>query len=168
MATSIPPHNICELCDAAAHLLRRPRAATIEELVELMPGPDFPTGGVLIEPRQSVVEAYKTGRGSFRLRARWKVEELARGTYEIVPTEIPYQVQKSRLIERIAALLEERKLPLLADVRDESTEEVRLILEPKTRNVEANVLMESLFRATDLETRVPLNMNVLDAQSVPR
>ena len=168
MATSIPPHNIVELLDAAAHLLRRPRAATIPDLIELMPGPDFPTGGVLVEPREAVVEAYNTGRGSFRLRARWKTEDLNRGLYQIVVTEIPYQVQKSRLIERIAVLLEEKKLPLLADVRDESTEEVRLILEPKTRNVEPAVLMESLFRATELETRVPLNLNVLDAQSVPR
>jgi topoisomerase IV subunit A len=168
MATSIPPHNIVELLDAAAHLLRRPRAATVPDLIELMPGPDFPTGGVLVEPREAVVEAYSTGRGSFRLRARWKTEDLNRGLYQIVVTEIPYQVQKSRLIERIAVLLEEKKLPLLADVRDESTEEVRLILEPKTRNVEPAVLMESLFRATELETRVPLNLNVLDAQSVPR
>ncbi len=168
MATAIPPHNIVELCDALAHLLRRPRAATVEELVELLPGPDFPTGGVLVEPREQVVEAYRTGRGGFRLRARWTTEELPRGLYQIVVTEIPYQVQKSRLIERIALLLEEKKLPLLADVRDESTEEVRLILEPKTRNVDANLLMESLFRATDLETRIGLNLNVLDAQSVPR
>jgi len=168
MATAIPPHNIVELCDALANLLRRPRATTVEELVELMPGPDFPTGGVLVEPRAAIVEAYSTGRGSFRLRAKWVREELDRGTYQIVVTEIPYQVQKSRLIERMAVLLEEKKLPLLADVRDESTEEVRLILEPKSRNVEAGVLMESLFRATELETRVPLNLNVLDAQSVPR
>jgi topoisomerase IV subunit A len=168
MATSIPPHNIVELLDAAANLLRRPRATTIADLVELMPGPDFPTGGVLIEAKASILDAYSTGRGSFRLRARWRVEELARGSYQIVVTEIPYQVQKSRLIERIAALMEERKLPLLGDIYDESTEQVRLILEPKTRNVEAGVLMESLFRATELETRVPLNLNVLDAQSVPR
>jgi topoisomerase IV subunit A len=168
MACSIPPHNIVELCDALQNLLRRPRATTVEDLVELMPGPDFPTGGVLVEPRASVIEAYKTGRGSFRLRARWTTEDLGRGLYQVVVTEIPYQVQKSRLIERIAVLLEEKKLPLLADVRDESTEEVRLILEPKTRNVEAGHLMESLFRATELETRVPLNLNVLDAQSVPR
>src|SRR5690348_9106006 len=134
MATSIPPHNIVELCDALQNLLRRPRATTIEDLVELIPGPDFPTGGVLVEPRASVIEAYKTGRGSFRLRARWETEDLGRGAYQVVVTEIPYQVQKSRLIERMAALLEEKKLPLLADVRDESTETVRLILEPKSRN----------------------------------
>jgi topoisomerase IV subunit A len=168
MACSIPPHNIVELCDALQNLLRRPRATTVEDLVELMPGPDFPTGGVLVEPRAAIVEAYKTGRGSFRLRARWTTEDLARGLYQVVVTEIPYQVQKSRLIERIAVLLEEKKLPLLADVRDESTEEVRLILEPKSRNVEAGLLMESLFRASELEVRIPLNLNVLDAQSVPR
>ncbi len=168
MATSIPPHNIVELCDAALNLLRRPRATTIEDLIEVLPGPDFPTGGVLVEPRAAIVQAYTTGRGSFRLRARWVKEELDRGVYQIVVTEIPYQVQKSRLIERIAVLLEEKKLPLLADVRDESSEDVRLILEPKSRNVEAAMLMESLFRATELEVRIPLNLNVLDAQSVPR
>ena len=168
MATSIPPHNIVELCDAAKFLLNRPRATTVEELVELMPGPDFPTGGVLIEPAASIVDAYKTGRGSFRLRARWVREETARGGYQIVVTEVPYQVQKSQLIERIAALLEERKLPLLGDVHDESTEEVRLILEPKSRNVDPAHLMESLFRATELEKRIPLNLNVLDATSTPR
>ena len=168
MATSIPPHNIVELCDALQNLLRRPRATTTEDLVELIPGPDFPTGGVLVEPRASVIEAYKTGRGSFRLRARWETEDLGRGAYQVIVTEIPYQVQKSRLIERMALLLEEKKLPLLADVRDESTEAVRLILEPKSRNVEPQLLMESLFRATELEVRIPLNLNVLDAQSVPR
>jgi topoisomerase-4 subunit A len=168
MATSIPPHNIVELCDAALNILRRPRATTIADLIDVMPGPDFPKGGVLVESRDTIIEAYTTGRGSFRLRARWQVEETGRGGYQIVVTEIPYQVQKSRLIERIAVLLEEKKLPLLADVRDESTDKVRLILEPKSRNVEAGVLMESLFRATELETRVPLNLNVLDAQSVPR
>jgi topoisomerase-4 subunit A len=168
MATSIPPHNIVELCDALQNLLRRPRATTIEDLIDVMPGPDFPTGGVLVEPRESIIQAYTTGRGSFRLRAKWITEELERGVYQIVVTEIPYQVQKSRLIERMAVLLEEKKLPLLADVRDESTDDVRLVLEPKSRNVEAAVLMESLFRATELETRVPLNLNVLDAQSVPR
>src|SRR5579864_83274 len=168
MATSIPPHNIVELCDALLNLLRRPRATTIADLVEVLPGPDFPTGGVLVEPREQIVQAYTTGRGSFRLRARWVKEELDRGVYQIIVTEIPYQVQKSRLIERIAVLLEEKKLPLLADVRDESTEDVRLVLEPKSRNVEAAVLMESLFRATELEVRIPLNLNVLDAASVPR
>ncbi|HLI23176.1 MAG TPA: DNA topoisomerase IV subunit A [Stellaceae bacterium] len=168
MATSIPPHNIVELLDAAKFLLNRPRATTVAELVELIPGPDFPTGGVLIESKASVVEAYSTGRGSFRLRARWTREDTGRGGYQIVVTEIPYQVQKSQLIEKIAALLEERKLPLLGDIRDESTEEVRLILEPKTRNVDPAHLMESLFRATELEKRVPLNLNVLDATATPR
>ncbi|HWE73062.1 MAG TPA: DNA topoisomerase IV subunit A [Stellaceae bacterium] len=168
MATSIPPHNIVELLDAASNLLKRPRATTIEDLVDMLPGPDFPTGGVLIEPKANIIEAYKTGRGSFRLRARWHVEEGARGTYQIVVTEIPYQVQKSQLIEKIAQLLEERKLPLLDDVQDESTEQIRMILTPKTRNVDANHLMESLFRATELEKRIPLNLNVLDAQSIPR
>ncbi len=168
MATSIPPHNIIELPAAAPNLLKRPRATTVEDLVDLLPGPDFPTGGVLIEPRANIIEAYKTGRGSFRLRARWQVEEGARGTYQIVVTEIPYQVQKSQLIEKIAQLLEERKLPLLDDVHDESAEQIRLILSPKTRNVDAAHLMESLFRATELEKRIPLNLNVLDAQSIPR
>jgi topoisomerase-4 subunit A len=134
----------------------------------LVPGPDFPTGGILVEDPAAVAEAYATGRGSFRLRARWIKEPLAHGLYQVVVTEIPYQVQKSRLIERIAQLLEERKLPLLADVRDESTEEVRLVLEPKTRNVDAGMLMESLFRASDLDVRVPLNLNVLDGAGVPR
>ncbi|HEX7968195.1 MAG TPA: DNA topoisomerase IV subunit A [Stellaceae bacterium] len=167
MATSIPPHNVGELCDALTHLVKHKRCS-VEDLVELLPGPDFPTGGVLVEAPDAIRQAYATGRGSFRLRARWEVEKLAHGLYQVIVSEIPYQVPKSRLIEKIAALLEERKLPLLADVRDESTDKVRLVLEPKTRNVDPVVLMESLFRATELETRVPLNMNVLDAQGVPR
>ncbi|HYL48436.1 MAG TPA: DNA gyrase subunit A, partial [Stellaceae bacterium] len=167
MATSIPPHNIVELCDALIHLVKHKRAG-IGDLVELMPGPDFPTGGVLVEDAASIKQAYATGRGSFRLRARWNVEKLGQGTYQVVVAEIPYQVQKSRLIERIAQLLEERKLPLLADVRDESSDIVRLVLEPKSRNVEPTVLMESLFRATELETRIGLNLNVLDKDGVPR
>ncbi|MGH6995904.1 MAG: DNA topoisomerase IV subunit A, partial [Stellaceae bacterium] len=167
MATSIPPHNIVELCDALIHLVKHKRAG-IGDLVELMPGPDFPTGGVLVEDAASIKQAYATGRGSFRLRARWTTEKLGQGTYQVVVSEIPYQVQKSRLIERIAQLLEERKLPLLADVRDESTDVVRLVLEPKSRNVEPAVLMESLFRATELETRIGLNLNVLDKDGVPR
>src|SRR5207244_364563 len=138
------------------------------ELVTHVAGPDFPTGGVLVEPADSIAEAYATGRGSFRLRARWLKEPLSHGLYQIVVTEIPYQVQKGRLIEKVAALLEERKLPLLADIRDESTDEVRLILEPKNRNVDADVVMEQLFRLTELETRVPLNLNVVDALGVPR
>jgi len=166
MATNIPPHNVGELCDALIQLVKRPRSA-IADLVALMPGPDFPTGGVLVEAPDAVQQAYATGRGSFRLRARWRVERMGHGLYQVIVEEIPYQVPKSRLIEKIATLLEERKLPLLADVRDESTDQVRLVLEPKTRNVDATVLMESLFRATELETRVSLNLNVLDAQGVP-
>ncbi|HUK60437.1 MAG TPA: DNA topoisomerase IV subunit A [Stellaceae bacterium] len=167
MATSVPPHNIVELCDALQLLVKKPRASDAE-LLEHVRGPDFPTGGVLVESAAAIAEAYATGRGSFRVRARWEREALKNGLYQVVVTEIPYQVQKSRLIERIAQLLEEKKLPLLADVRDESAETVRLVLEPKSRNVDAGVLMESLFRATELEGRVPLNMNVLDAASVPR
>jgi topoisomerase-4 subunit A len=167
MATSIPPHNAGEICAALLHLIDQPACAAAE-LVAHMPGPDFPTGGVLVETSESIVEAYTTGRGSFRLRARWEKEPLSHGLYQIVVTEIPYQVQKSRLIEKIAALLEEKKLPLLADVRDESASDIRLVLEPKNRNVDADVLMEQLFRASELEVRVPLNMNVVDGLGVPR
>jgi topoisomerase-4 subunit A len=167
MASSIPPHNVGEICDAALHLLKTPKA-TIAKLVDLMPGPDFPTGGELVEDRETIVEAYSTGRGSFRVRAKWEVEDLGRGQYQVVVTEIPYQVQKSRLVERIADLLQQRKLAMLADVRDESAEDIRLVLEPKSRNVEPAVLMESLFRQTELEARIGLNMNVLDADQTPR
>ncbi len=167
MATSIPPHNVGELCDALLHLIKAPNA-TFDKLVDLVPGPDFPTGGILVEARESIVESYKTGRGSFRLRARWEAEKIKGGGYQIVVTEIPFQVQKSRLIEKIAELLLAKKLAMLADIRDESTEEIRLVLEPKSRNVDPEVLMESLFRQTDLETRVGLNMNVLDADNTPR
>ena len=167
MATSVPPHNVGEICDALLHLIRFPKA-TVAKLVELMPGPDFPTGGVLVESRDTIVEAYRAGRGSLRLRARWEVEKLKGGTWQIVVTEIPYQVPKGRLIERIGALLLERKLALLDDVRDESTTDVRIVLEPKSRNVDPAVLMESLFRQTDLEVRFGLNMNVLDASNTPR
>jgi topoisomerase-4 subunit A len=167
MATSIPPHNVGEICAALLHLIKYPKA-TIGKLVEIMPGPDFPTGGVLVEGRDAVEAAYASGRGSFRVRAKWEVEKLKNGTYQIVVTEIPYQVQKSRLVEKIAELLAEKKLALLGDVHDESAEDVRLVLEPKSRNVEPAVLMESLFRQTDLEIRFPLNMNVLDANNVPR
>ncbi|MBC8337208.1 MAG: DNA topoisomerase IV subunit A [Rhodospirillales bacterium] len=166
MATSIPPHNIVELCNALNHLIKFPRV-TFDKLTELIPGPDFPTGGVLVEPRESIVEAYRTGRGGFRLRAKWEKEDLPRGLYQIVITDIPYQVQKSRLIEKIAELVITRKLPILADVRDESTDDVRIILEPKSRTVEPDMLMEQLFRLTELETRFSLNMNVLDANSRP-
>ena len=167
MATSIPPHNVGEICDALLHVIKAPNA-TIDKLAELMPGPDFPTGGVLVEARENIVEAYKTGRGSFRLRARWEVEKIKGGGYQVIVTEIPFQVQKSRLIEKIAELLLAKKLNMLADIRDESTDDVRLVLEPKSRNVDPEVLMESLFRQTDLETRAGLNMNVLDADNTPR
>ncbi len=167
MATSIPPHNAGELCAALLHLIDEP-AATVEALCAHIPGPDFPTGGALVEPAESIRQAYETGRGSFRLRARWASEALGHGAYQIVVNEIPFGVPKGRLIEKIAALLEERKLPLLADIRDESAEDVRLVIEPKTRNVDAGVLMEQLFRLTDLEIRVPLNLNVLDPAGVPR
>jgi topoisomerase-4 subunit A len=167
MATSVPPHNVGEICATLAHLIENP-ACPVAVLVALMPGPDFPTGGILIEPPDSIRTAYETGRGSFRLRARWIKEPQGHGLYQIVVTEVPFQVQKGRLIERIAALLEERKLPLLADVRDESAEDIRLVFEPKTRNVDADLLMEQLFRLTELEVRVPLNLNVLDPAGVPR
>ena len=167
MATSIPPHNVGEICDALLHLIKTPKA-TPAKLVDLMPGPDFPTGGVLVESRENIVEAYKTGRGSFRVRARWEEEKLKGGGYRIVVTEIPYQVQKSRLVEKIAELINARKLATLDDVRDESTDVVRLVLEPKSRNVDPQVLMESLFRQTDLEVKVGLNMNVLEGDNTPR
>jgi topoisomerase-4 subunit A len=166
MATNIPPHNVGELCDAALHLIKFPNA-TVAKLVEFVPGPDLPTGGIMIEPPSSILEAYKAGRGSFRLRARWEQEDTGRGTYQLVVTEIPYQVRKARLVERIAELLQEKKLPLLADVRDESTEDVRLVLEPKSRTVDPVLLMEQLFKLTELETRIPLNMNVLSRGQVP-
>ncbi|MGC8469876.1 MAG: DNA topoisomerase IV subunit A, partial [Acetobacteraceae bacterium] len=167
MASAIPPHNAAEICAAAAHLIAHP-ACTTAELLRHMPGPDFPTGGVLVESPADIEAAYETGRGGFRLRAAWEVEKGKHGTWQIVVTEIPYQLAKARLIEQIATLLEEKKLPLLADIRDESTTGVRLVLEPRTRSVEPAVLMETLFRATALETRIPLNMNVLDATRTPR
>jgi topoisomerase-4 subunit A len=167
MATSIPPHNVAELCQGLALLIDKPDA-TITELVNLIPGPDFPTGGILVEGKESILKSYETGRGSFRLRARWETEPLKGGSYRIIVTEIPYQVGKSKLIEKIAELLSEKKLPLLGDVIDESTEQVRLVLEPKSRQVDAEVLMESLFRHTDLETRISLNMNVLDGGKTPK
>ncbi len=167
MATSIPPHNAGELCGALLHLIDNPQCPTAE-LVRHVAGPDFPTGGVLVEPAENITEAYATGRGSFRLRARWQKEPLSHGLYQIIVSEIPYQVPKSRLIEKIATLLEEKKLPLLADIRDESASEVRVVLEPRNRNVAPDVLMEQLFRVTELETRVPLNLNVIDPLGVPR
>ncbi|MEI2301531.1 DNA topoisomerase IV subunit A [Ensifer sp. MJa1] len=175
MATSIPPHNAHELCDAALHLIRHPNASLEDLLYDPanpqkggIEGPDFPTGGVIVESRASMVEAYKTGRGGFRVRARWAQEDLGRGGYQIVVTEIPYQVQKSRLIEKIAELLVARKLPLLEDIRDESAEDIRIVLVPKSRSVDAGILMESLFKLTELESRIPLNMNVLSMGRVPR
>ena len=167
MATSIPPHNAGELCAAALELVRNPDVTTAE-LVRHVPGPDFPTGGVLVESPEAILSAYETGRGGFRLRAKWEVEPLKNGIWQVVVTEIPYQVAKSRLIEQIAELLEQKKLPLLADVRDESTDVVRVVLEPKTRAVDPAMLMETLFRATPLESRIPLNMNVLAADRTPR
>jgi len=166
MATSIPPHNAAELCDAALHLIEHPNA-TVEKLVGMVPGPDFPTGGTIVDDRASIVEAYATGRGGFRVRARWEKEERGRGAWVIAVTEIPYQVQKSRLIEKVAELLIARKLPLLEDVRDESAEDIRVVLTPKSRSVDPGVLMESLFKLTDLESRIPLNMNVLSRGRVP-
>jgi len=167
MATSIPPHNVGEICTALLHLIKFPNA-TIGKLVEFIPGPDFPTGGTLVEDRKAVVATYKTGRGGFRIRAKWEKENLGRGQYNIVITEIPYQVQKSRLIEKIAELLNARKLPMLNDVVDESTEEVRIVLEPKNRTIDPELLMEQLYKQTDLETRFSLNMNVIDADNTPR
>lgn len=167
MATSIPPHNLAELCQALALLIDKPKA-TVADLVALIPGPDFPTGGILVEGKESILKSYETGRGSFRLRARWETEQVKGGSYRIIITEIPYQVGKSKLIEKIAELLSEKKLPLLADIIDESTEDIRLILEPKSRTVDPEVLMESLFRHTDLETRISLNMNVLDGGKTPK
>ena len=167
MATSIPPHNVAEICDALLHLIAFPNA-TVAKLVDLMPGPDFPTGGVLCESRETVVEAYKTGRGGFRVRASYEVEKRKGGGYRVVVTGIPYQVQKAKLIEKIAELMHNRKLAMLADAHDESTTDVRLVLEPKSRNVDPDHLMESLFRLTELESRIPLNMNVLDGGRAPR
>ncbi|PDT17519.1 DNA topoisomerase IV subunit A [Rhizobium sp. J15] len=167
MATSIPSHNAHELCDAALHLIKHPDA-TVEKLVEFIPGPDFPTGGIIIDSRDSIIESYRTGRGGFRVRAKWQTEDLGRGGYQIVVTEIPFQVQKSRLIEKIAELLIARKLPLLEDIRDESAEDIRIVLVPKSRSVDPTILMESMFKLTELESRFPLNMNVLSMGRIPR
>jgi topoisomerase IV subunit A len=167
MATSIPPHNAAELCDAALHLIDNPKARS-RTLLKFVPGPDFPTGGLIVDSRESIAEAYTTGRGSFRVRARWSKEETGRGTYAIVVTEIPWLVQKSRLMEKIAELINERKLPLVADLRDESAEDVRLVIEPRSRTVDPELLMESLFKLTELESRIPLNMNVLVKGRIPQ
>jgi topoisomerase IV subunit A len=171
MATNIPPHNAGELLSALVWMVGRPQGAarpTVEEVLRHVHGPDLPTGGLLVEPAAGIAEAYRTGRGSFRLRARWEREELAYGQYQVVVTEIPYQVQKGRLIERLAELLAQKKLPLLADLRDESTEAVRLVLVPRSRSVTPELLMEQLFRQSELEVRLSLNLNVLDAAGVPR
>ena len=167
MATSIPTHNAAELCEAALHLIEKPTAKS-RALMRWVKGPDFPTGGIIVDSKESIAEAYTTGRGSFRTRARWEQEEGARGTWVIVITEIPWLVQKSRLVEKIAELLNEKKLPLVGDVRDESAEDVRLIIEPKSRAVDPELLMESLFRLTELESRIPLNLNVLLKGKVPK
>ncbi|GAA5074010.1 DNA topoisomerase IV subunit A [Roseibacterium beibuensis] len=167
MATNIPPHNLDELIGACLHLIKTPDARD-ETLLNYIPGPDFPTGGVIVEPRENIAEAYRTGRGAFRLRARWETEDLGRGQWQIVVTEIPYQVQKSKLIEKLAELIQTKKVPILADVRDESADDIRIILEPRTKNVDPEVLMGTLFRQSDLETRFSLNMNVLIDGRTPK
>ncbi len=163
----IPPHNAAELCDAALHLIETPNARS-RTLLKYIPGPDLPTGGVIVDPPAAIAEAYTTGRGSFRVRARWHKEDTGRGTYLIVVTEIPWLVQKGRLVEKLAELINERKLPLVADVRDESAEDIRLVIEPRSRTVDAGLLMESLFKLSELESRIPLNMNVLVKGRIPR
>jgi topoisomerase-4 subunit A len=167
MATAIPPHNAHEICDAALFLIDNPNARA-KTLLKYVKGPDFPTGGIIIDPPAAIAEAYATGRGSFRVRAKWTKEETGRGTYQIVVSEIPWLVQKTRLIERMAELYNEKKLPLVAEFRDESTEDVRVVIEPKSRAVDAGLLMESLFKMTELESRIPLNMNVLSKGKVPK
>jgi topoisomerase-4 subunit A len=167
MATSIPPHNAAELCDAALFLIDNPKARS-KTLLKYVKGPDFPTGGIIVDTPETIAEAYNTGRGSFRVRARWKQEDTGRGTYVIVVTEIPWLVQKSRLVEKLAELINEKKLPLVADVRDESAEDIRLVIEPRSRSVDAELMMESLFKLTELESRIPLNMNVLVKGRVPQ
>lgn len=168
MATNIPPHNVAELCAAMEHMLAAEGDVEVKDLMKFIKGPDFPTGGILVETKESILESYRTGRGSFRLRAKWEKEELKRDTWQIVVTEIPYQIQKSKLIEKIADLIHNRKLPMLDDVRDESAEDVRLVLIPKSRNIEPELMMEALFRNTDLEIRFAMNMNVLDGGIKPQ
>jgi topoisomerase-4 subunit A len=167
MATAIPPHNAAELCDAALFLIDNPKARS-RTLLKYVKGPDFPTGGVIVDTPEAIAEAYNTGRGSFRVRARWKQEDTGRGTYVIVISEVPWLVQKSRLVEKLAELINEKKLPLVADVRDESAEDIRLVIEPRSRSVDAELLMESLFKLTELESRIPLNMNVLVKGRIPQ
>ena len=166
MATSIPPHNIGELCDAIIHLIKFPNASD-STVINYVQGPDFPTGGILVESRDSILEAYKIGKGGFKLRARWNIEKLSAGQWQIVVTEIPYQVQKSRLLEKIAELMENKHLPMLSDIRDESAEDIRLVLEPRSRNLSPEMIMETLFKKSDLETRFSLNLNVIDEKNVP-
>lgn len=167
MATSIPPHNAGEVCDALLHMIKHPDCST-DKIIEYIPGPDFPTGGSIIEPKENIAKAYETGRGSFKMRAKWQKEELSHGLYQIVITEIPYQVQKSRLIEKIADLFKAKKLSLLGNIRDESTEDIRVVIDPKNRAVDAETLMESLYKTTDLEIRFNLNMNVLNKHGTPK
>lgn len=167
MATAIPPHNAAELCDAALHLIEKPEAKS-KSLLKWVKGPDFPTGGIVIDSKEAITEAYVTGRGSFRTRAKWKQEEGARGTWVIVVTEIPWLVQKSRLIEKIAELLNEKKLPLVGDIRDESADDIRIVIEPRAKTVDPELLMESLFKLTELESRISLNLNVLIKGKIPR
>ena len=166
MATAIPPHNVIELADAALHLIKYPNAS-VDTLLNYVKGPDLPTGGILVESAEQIRQAYATGRGGFRLRARWKVEKDKGGAWQIVITEIPYQIQKSRLIEKMAEMLQAKKLPVLADIRDESAEDIRVVLEPKSRRLDPKAVMESLFKLTELETRVSLNLNVLDSSGRP-
>ena len=166
MATNIPPHNLSEVCDALLYLIENPDCE-IEPLVRRIKGPDFPTGGIIVDKFETILNNYKQGRGFFRIRAKWETEDLGHGQYQIVVKEIPYQVIKSKLIEKIAELLFDKKVPLLSDVRDESAQDIRIVLEPKNRTVDANLLMEHLFRQTDLETRFSMNMNVLDHEGVP-
>ena len=167
MACSIPPHNLEELCRALLHLIKFPNAS-LKKMIEFIPGPDFPTGGILVETKEMILAAYTTGRGGFRVRSRWSVEKQSRGQYLIVINEIPYQIQKSRLIEKIAELLLAKKLPFLEDIRDESAEDIRIVLEPRKRSLDPKILMEQMFRLTDLETRISLNMNVLDSDNTPK
>ncbi|MDE2020866.1 MAG: DNA topoisomerase IV subunit A, partial [Patescibacteria group bacterium] len=167
MATSIPPHNVGELCNAMQYILKHPDCG-VGKLMQLVAGPDFPTGGIIVETPENIVSAYEAGRGAIRMRARWHKEELSHGLYQVIITEIPYQIQKSRLIERIAELFKNKKLPLLGNIMDESAEEIRIVLEPKNRSVDPEMLMESLFKATDLETRFNMNLNVLNASGAPQ
>ena len=167
MATNIPPHNLSEVCDALLYLIENPECEA-EPLVKRLKGPDFPTGGIIVDKFQSILDAYTNGKGVFRIRAKWEKEDLGHGLYQIVVTEIPYMVQKAKLVEKIAELLINKKIPLLNDIRDESAQDIRIVLEPKSRTVDANLLMEHLFKQTELESRFNMNMNVLDSDGVPR